>query len=105
METPALDLAALQARMEPLLARGFSHDLERAYSYVDRLCLNLCFNLVHECDLLRFHAEPLAAVIARAGVAPEAVYLVGSVFEILAEEGFVEHARRRLETATPLPTR
>jgi SAM-dependent methyltransferase len=87
----ALDAAALRNWLEPLFGRCFSHDLERAYSHVDRLCLNLCFHIVHECGLLNCHSEPLAGVIARAGVAPEAVYLLETVFEILAGEGFAEH--------------
>ena len=103
VQAPALDVATLRTRLEPLLARCFSHDLERAYSYVDRLCIHLCFHLVHECGLLECHAEPLAGVIARAGVASEAVYLLETVFEILAEEGFAERNGDGWKQRRPCP--
>ena len=54
--------------MEPIFARSFSHDLERAYSYIDQLCLHICFHLVHECRLLEPEIEPLDHLVERIGV-------------------------------------
>ena len=103
MTVSALGISALRTQMEPLFARSFSDDLERAYSYVDRLCLHFCFRLAHDCRLLESHAEPLAELIARAGVAADAVYLLGAALDILAEEGFARRTERGWESSRLCP--
>jgi SAM-dependent methyltransferase len=103
MVAPAFDAQVLRSRMQPLFARLFSDDLERVYAHVDHLCLQLCFRLAHECDLLNSRAETLAQIVARANVAPDAVYLVGTVMDILCEEGFVKRTAIGYEGLKPCP--
>jgi SAM-dependent methyltransferase len=62
----------------------FSSELEEAYSYVDRLGLEFCFHVVRE---LQLFAGDRVSPSPR--VAPEAEYLLGTVLDILAEEGYV----------------
>jgi len=76
-----------QTRLDQVFAQAFSSDLELAYWHVDRLCLHLCFHVANECGLLKTHAEPLPDIAARVGVAPDAVYLVRAILDILCEEG------------------
>jgi SAM-dependent methyltransferase len=89
--------------MEPVFACSFSDGLTRAYSHVDRLCLHLCFRLAHDCGLPSAHAEPLADLIARVGVAPDAFYLLGAALDILADEGFARHTKHGWESPCPCP--
>jgi SAM-dependent methyltransferase len=103
IDVPALDANALRTRWEPLFARTFSEDLERAYSHVDRLCLHLCFRVAQDCRLLEFPAEPLASLIARVNVAPDAIYLVQRVLDILCEEGFARRTDNGIERLRPCP--
>lgn len=86
MTISLVDLGALPDRMEPVVRRCFSDDLERAYRYVDRLCLNLCLNLARDCRLVGPANEPVEQLIERVGVAPWAVYLLDAVLDILREE-------------------
>jgi SAM-dependent methyltransferase len=86
----ARDDGALRTRMEALFKRAFSDDLERAYSYIDRLCLQMCFHLVHECGLLEPEIEPFDRLVERVGVSPDAAHLVAAVLDILREEGFAK---------------
>ena len=76
--------------MESVFSRSFSGDLARAYFYIDRLCLNLCFHIVHECRLFQARSEHLTDLCARIGVVPDALYLVNTVVDILQEEGYVQ---------------
>jgi microcystin synthetase protein McyE len=85
---PEIDL--LRAALQPLCSRCFSRQLAEAYAYIDRLCLHLCFHLAHECALLNNASESLADVRRGIGIAPDANYLLNTVFEILREEGFAE---------------
>jgi radical SAM superfamily enzyme YgiQ (UPF0313 family)/SAM-dependent methyltransferase len=89
MLVPQLDPGALRTFMEPLFSRCFSVGLTRAYSYVDRLCLHLCFHVAHECHLLEAGPESFGDLVARIGVSSDAVYMLTAVFDILTEEGFV----------------
>jgi hypothetical protein len=103
--TPVLHVrfVRLKIRMEPLFASAFSNDLEVAHSHVDRLCLHLCFRVVRDCGLLKVEAEPLAELIARVGVAPDAVYLVRTILDILSEEGFARRTVDGFEALRPCP--
>jgi SAM-dependent methyltransferase len=79
--------------MEPHFHRCFSAELERAYRYVDRLCLDLCLGLARDCRLLGPTSETFEQLADRVGVAPEAAYLLGAVLDILSEEGFARRTR------------
>jgi len=89
MAAPTPDIRGLRIQMEPLFGRVFSDDLEHAYSYVDQLCLHLCFRVARECQLFKFPAASLGLLVARANVAPDAVYLVQAIIDVLCEEGFL----------------
>ena len=78
---------AARTRLDEVFAQAFSSDLELAYWHVDRLCLHLCFHVANECGLLKTRAEPLPDIAVRVGVAPDAVYLVRAILDILCEEG------------------
>ena len=87
---PLFDQRALLRRLEPVFAEAFSNDLERAYAHLDGLCLQLCFRVANDCELLRTRAEPLADIVARVGVAEDAAYLARAILDILCEEGFAQ---------------
>jgi SAM-dependent methyltransferase len=103
MTTQAIDVSALRHRVQTQAEGCFGDDLERAYAYVDRLCLELCFRLAREHGLLGPAAEPLADVRARLGVAPHAMYLLDSVLAILAEEGFARQTQLGWEATRACP--
>jgi SAM-dependent methyltransferase len=103
MSTLHLDIDALRAAMEPLLLRCFSSDLTRAYAYIDRLCLHLCFHLVEEFHLLKTRCGTFADLMARVGLVPDAAYLLTTIFDILAEEGFVICTEDGWEGCRPCP--
>jgi len=100
---PQLDRDTLRTGMEPVFSECFSTALARAYSYIDRLCLHLCFHIVHECHLLQAGPESFADLVARIGVPREAEYMLTSVFDILTEEGFVARREGRWESLRPCP--
>ena len=62
----------------------FSSELEEAYSYLDRLGLEFCFHVVRE---LKLSAGDRVSPSQK--VVPEAEYLLRTVLDILAEEGYV----------------
>jgi SAM-dependent methyltransferase len=103
MGAPAFDAQELHSQMQPLFARLFSDDLEHVYAQVDRLCLQLCFRVARECDLLSSRTETLTQIVARANIAPDAVYLVGTVLDILCEEGLVRRTAIGYEGLKPCP--
>ena len=89
--------------MEDVFSRSFSGELALAYSYIDRLCLHLCFHIVHECRLSQAHSERLAELCARIGIVPDARYLMTTVLDILEEEGYVHHLRDGCLSFRPCP--
>jgi SAM-dependent methyltransferase len=93
----------LRTAMEPVFSRCFSADLEQAYWFIDRLCLHLCFLVVHECRLLQTGPESLADLAARIGVPSSALYLLNTVLDILAEEGFVTCSENRWKSLRSCP--
>jgi len=95
--------AMLRAALEPLCTRHFSADLARAYSYIDRLCLHLCFHIAQECQLPRRSPETLADLAARIGLGPEAAYLLTAILDILAEEGFATWTEDGWVACRPCP--
>lgn len=97
MTGPILDLRTLPDHVEPMVRQCFSESLERAYRYVDRLSLNLCLGLAHDCRLLGPASEPVDQLVERVGVAPEAIYLLDAVLDILTEEDFARQTRHGWE--------
>lgn len=103
MTASLLDFDTLLDRAEPAFHRCFSDDLERAYRYVDGLCLNLCLDLARDCRLLGRASEPVEQLIERVGVAPQAVYLLGAALDILSEEGFARQTQHGWESRGHYP--
>jgi SAM-dependent methyltransferase len=97
------DADTLRVSLEPLFCRCFSADLERAYFFIDRLCLHLCFRVVHDCNLLKPHPEAFDDMVSRIGAAPEARYLLNAVLDLLAEEGFAAGREDGWESLRPCP--
>lgn len=74
--------------MAHFVGRAFSDELELAYRYVDRLCLELCLSLADELALLSNEPESLDRLMGRVGAVDEARYLVHAVLDILTETSF-----------------
>src|ERR1700733_14852040 len=77
----------LHADFGPILSRVFSDDLGRAYWHVDRLCLNFCYHVARAYKLLEVPIESIDQLADRLCIAPEAIYLVKTILDILCEEG------------------
>jgi SAM-dependent methyltransferase len=93
----------LRTALEPACSRGFAGDLAGAYALIDRLCLHLCFHVVHEFALLKDDPEPVADSKSRIGIGSEADYFVNAVLDILAEEGYAECTAQGWRGCRPCP--
>jgi SAM-dependent methyltransferase len=71
------------APSEDVISRCFSPRLEEAYQHIDRMVLQFCFHVARELPIFGGF-EP----------APEGRYLVQTVRDILAEEGFADPQKR-----------
>ena len=101
--TSSLSHRDLQADLAPVLSRVFSDDLERAYWHVDRLCLHFCYHVTRACRLLNRRTESIDQLAARLGIAPEAIYLVETILDILAEEGIGKRTGHFIEAVRECP--
>ena len=87
----------------PVVEWAFSEELELAYHYVDRLCVELCVRLADDLELLQRSPEPIDRLAARVGATDEALYLVHAVLDILATAGFARRTDQGCHRVDPWP--